>query len=79
MNFELEQAVINTATALFEIANIDLDGTEAEYISACRQVLDDILDKHPDMPIELILFAMGRAFGRAEARRDCGCTKRVSQ
>jgi hypothetical protein len=68
MDFDLEHDVMNVATELCGLA-LNETATFAQYQEAVDHALSDVLQQHPNFPVELFAFAMGRALGRLEGQR----------
>jgi hypothetical protein len=68
MNFDLEGRVLETATQLFELAGDESLESEETYRTACNDIVRQLLERHPDLPLYLITWAASRALGRCEGQ-----------
>jgi hypothetical protein len=75
MNFDVEHQVLQTATELYELALTETE-TLNQYEDTVEQLSQDVLERHPDFPVNLLVFAMGRALGRIEGRRSIPAVNR---
>ena len=66
MNFDVEHQVLQTATELYELALTETE-TLNQYEDAVDQLSQDVLERHPDFPVNLLVFAMGRALEDSKA------------
>ena len=71
MNFDFEGKVASSATELFGFA-LKEASTEAQFHEAIEGVIRDVLRRHPEIPVELLSFSLGRAVGRLECGGGSG-------
>jgi hypothetical protein len=68
IDFDLEHNVIASATELFGFA-LKETSTESQHRAAVDQIINDVLDRYPEISAVTLAFAMGRALGKFEADR----------
>ena len=68
MNFDLEQKVMSSAAELFGFA-LKESSTEAQFYQAVEDVIREVMLRHPDVSVELLSFALGRAIGNLEGQK----------
>jgi hypothetical protein len=65
MNFDLEEIVTSSAAELFGFA-LKEASSEAEFHQAVEGVIREVMMRYPDISVDILSFALGRAIGRLE-------------
>jgi hypothetical protein len=68
MNFDLESKVLSSAIELFGFA-LNEASSEAQFHQAVEDVVREVMMRYPDIPIEQLTFALGRALGKLEGEK----------